>query len=552
MVRAGIRQEAAMRVRARLLALVVASGALCAIAAPLHAQHHHEGAPPERLGTVEFETSCDPAVRPAFNRAVALLHSFWWRAAIDGFLGVLERDPACGIAYWGLALSYWGNPFAGLRPADALDPGAKAAARGLEVGARTARERAYLEAAAALYADYRTTDQRTRTLAYEEAMARLVKVYPDDREAAAFYALALNQNMLPTDKTYAKQLQAAAILERLFREQPDHPGLAHYIIHAYDHPPLAARALDAARRYAKIAPDAPHALHMPSHTFTRVGAWEDSIESNRASAAAARRADSPGEVLHALDYQAYAHLQLAQDRAAKAVLEEMEAAVAAMAPRDVYLSVGRFAQAAIPARYVLERGAWREAAALEPVASAPPWVVAVTHYARALGAARRGDPAAARLDVAALERQHQALVGRDDYWAEQVAIQHMAAAAWVAFAEGRREEALAQLRAAADREDRTDKAAISPGPLAPARELLGEMLLDAGQASAALVEFERTMEKEPNRFRGVAGAARAAAGAGDSVRAAALYRALLDLAARGDGERAELAEARRALAEHGR
>lgn len=541
-----------MPICARRLALVVVLGATCAIAAPLHAQHQHEGAPPERLGTVEFETSCDPAVRAAFNRAVALLHSFWWRAAIEGFRGVLAKDPACGIAYWGLALSHWGNPFAGLRSADAIEAGAAAVARGLEVGARTQRERAYLQAVAALYADYRTTDQRARTLAYEEAMARLVEAYPDDSEAAAFYALAIDQNALPTDKTYAKQLEAAAILERLFREQPDHPGLAHYIIHAYDHPPLAPRALDAARRYAKIAPDAPHALHMPSHTFTRVGAWQDSIASNRASAEAARRAGSPGEVLHALDYLAYAHLQLAQDRAARSVLEELQAAVAAMPPGDVYASVGRFAQAAIPARYALERGAWREAAVLGPVASAPPWIAAITHFARAIGAARSGDPAAARTDVAALERLHQALAGKDDYWAEQVAIQHMVASAWVAFAEGRRDEAIASLRAAADREDRTDKSAISPGPLAPARELLGDMLLEAGQAPAALVEFERTMEKEPNRFRGMAGAARAAARAGDAARAAALYRRLLALAATGDGERAELAEARRAVSEDGR
>jgi tetratricopeptide (TPR) repeat protein len=518
---------------------------------PAGAQHHHGEPSTERLGKVEFETSCDPSVRPAFNRAVALLHSFWWRAAADGFQSVLERDPSCGIAYWGLALSHWGNPFAGLRPPEALEPGAEAIARGLEVGAKTERERAYLRAAAELYRDFRTTDQRTRTLAYEAAMAKLVEAYPADREAAAFYALAINQNALPTDKTYAKQLKAAAILERLFRDQPDHPGLAHYIIHAYDHPPLAPKALEAARRYAKIAPDAPHALHMPSHTFTRVGYWQDSIESNRASAEAARRANSPGEVLHALDYQAYAYLQTAQDRAARRVVEEMQAAVAAMGARDVYLSAGQFAQAAIPARYALERGAWREAAALAPVQTRVPWIAAVTHFARAIGAARSGDPAAAREDLAALEKLQQALAGKDDYWAEQVAIQHLAAGAWVLFAEGRRDEAIAELRAAADREDATDKSAISPGPLAPARELLGEMLLEAGRPAEALEAFTRTMEKEPNRFRSLAGAARAAAVAGDRAQARALYRRLLDLAAPGDGDRPELAEARRAVSASG-
>ncbi|HXH05484.1 MAG TPA: hypothetical protein VNI83_02725, partial [Vicinamibacterales bacterium] len=442
--------------------LVVALG----VASP-DIQHQHGGPSGERLGTVEFEISCDPAVRPAFNRAVALLHSFWWRAAIEGFESVLQQDPACGIAYWGLALSHWGNPFAGVRPPEAIEPGARAIARGLEVGARTERERAYLRAAAELYRDFRTTDQRTRTLAYERAMARLVEAFPDDREATTFYALAINQNALPTDKTYAKQLQAAAILERLFRDQPDHPGLAHYIIHAYDHPPLAPKALEAARRYAKIAPDAPHALHMPSHTFTRVGDWQASIESNRASAEAARRANSTGEVLHALDYQAYAYLQTAQDGAARRVVEQMQAVVAAMAANDVYASAGQFAQAAIPARYALERGAWREAAALAPIRTRVPWIAAVTHFARAIGAARSGNPSAARDDAAALAQLQQALVGKDDYWAEQVAIQHLVASAWIAFADGRRDEAIAQLAAAADREDATDKSAISPGPLAP-------------------------------------------------------------------------------------
>jgi len=530
-----------MRVWIRLSALM----ALLALAAPARAQHDHGGAPPERLGKVDFETSCNAAVKPAFNRSVALVHSFWWNAAVEGFQGVLEQDPACGMAYWGLAMAYYGNPFAGIKAADVLEPGAKAIARGLEVGASTERERAYLQAAAALYKDFRTTDQRTRTLAYEESMARVTKAYPDDREAIAFYALALSQNALPSDKTYAKQKQAGEMLERLFRDRPEHPGLAHYIIHAYDYPPLAPKALDAARRYAGIAPDAPHALHMPSHTFTRVGSWEESIETNRLSAEAARRVNQPGEVLHALDYQAYAYLQTAQDRAALRVVGEMQTAAAALPPTNVYAGVGQYAQAAIAARYALERGAWREAATLKATQTPVPWIAAVTHYARALGAARAGDAAAARQEVATLGTLQQALVGKDVYWAEQVAIQQDVANAWIAYADGRKDEGIAQLRAAADREDKTDKSAVSPGPLAPARELLGDMLLDANQAAAALVAFEQTMAKEPNRFRSLSGAARAAGKAGDQAKAVALSQKLIALSARGDGDRPELAEARR-------
>jgi hypothetical protein len=536
-----------------LRTLVTAATAMIVAVSPSAAQHAHQehGPAPDRLGTVHFETSCDAGVQAEFNRGVALLHSFWFRAAIESFERVLQKDTSCGIAYWGLALTHWGNPFAGLKPPAVLEPGAKAAEKGLAAGAPTDRERAYIAAVAELYRDYETLPQRTRTVAYEEAMQRLSARYPQDREAAAFYALSINQNAQAGDQSYAKQLQAAAILERLFAEQPDHPGLAHYIIHAYDHPPLAEKALHAARAYAKIAPDAPHALHMPSHTFTRVGAWEDSVASNRDSAEAARRANSPGEVLHAYDYQVYAYLQMAQDRDAARVLDDMAAAVAALDPANVYANAGQYAQAAIPARIALERGAWQDAATLRPVETRFPFVAAITHFARALGAARSGNPAAARGDIDRLGELHRTLVAaKDDYWAEQVRIQQMVADAWATFASGRKDEGLRMLRAAADAEDKTDKSAISPGPLAPARELLGDMLLEAGQPAAALAEFELTMAKEPNRFRGIAGAARAAVATGDRARASALYTQLLDLAAKADpNARPALLEASRFVAQ---
>jgi hypothetical protein len=508
---------------------------------------------PERLGRVRFATSCAAAAQGPFERAVALLHSFSFGAASRGFGAALERDPACAIAYWGIALSQGGNPFGGMRSPKALAEGRAAVERGLKMGSPTPRERDYLAAAAELYRDYEAVDQRTRILAYERAMERVYEAYPDDREAAAFYALAVNQSMLPNDKTYAKQLQAAKILEALWQDQPQHPGIPHYIIHAYDHPPLAERALTAARSYGKIAPSAPHALHMPSHTFTRVGFWQESIDTNRASAAAAIRDGTFPEALHAMDYQVYAYLQTAQDAAARRVSEEAPQ-IAARIDLDgiggaAPAPAGLYAFAAIPARYALERGAWAEAAALAPGPAAYPFALAVTHFARAIGAARSGKADAAPADAARLaELRDKLAAARDGYWTEQVDIQHQVASAWIALTEDRREEALTALRKAADAEDATDKNAISPGPLAPARELLGDMLLELGQPAAALLELEATMKKEPRRFRTTALAARAAVRAGDTTKARAYYKQLLELAVAADTPgRTELAEAREYL-----
>jgi tetratricopeptide (TPR) repeat protein len=513
------------------------------------AQHEHGGAGTEKLGTVRFTTSCSASVQADFNRAVALLHSFEFRPARDTFEKVVAGDATCAIAYWGIALCEWGNPFAGIKSGPLLERGRAAAGKGLATGTPTPRERAYVAAVAELFKNTDAVPHRERTLAYARAMEAVQRDYPQDIEARIFYALAVNQTAVPTDKTFAAQLQAAAILEPLWKQYPDHPGLPHYIIHAYDHPPLASKALEAANRYAKVAPSAPHALHMPSHTFTRVGYWKESAESNVASEQAALKLNVIGEALHAMDYQAYAYLQMARDRDALAVVQRMPGVIAKL---DVNAmggaapgAAGVYAGAAIPARYALERGAWGEASMLPVKPSAVPNADAITHFARAVGAARSGKPSDARPDLEQLTALRDKLAAvKDEYWREQVDIQRRVATAWVAFAQGRRSEGIEQLRAAADSEDATDKAAISPGPLAPARELLGDMLLQAGNAKEALAAFEATMKKEPGRFRGAYGAARAAEAAGDRDKARQYYAALLDIARTADGTRPELDRAR--------
>jgi hypothetical protein len=524
---------------------------LMAAAALAQEQHpeHAGAATAEKLGTVHFAMSCSAAVTADFNRAVALLHSFEFRPAIAGFESVLERDSACAIAHWGIALSYWGNPFAGARAAAALEQGLAAVTKGRATGTPTARERAYIEAVAALFVDHATISQRDRILAYERRMAEVVRQHPTDMEATIFHALAVNQTALPTDKTYAAQLSAATTLEPLFKEHPDHPGLAHYIIHAYDHPPLAARALDAARRYAAIAPSAPHALHMPSHTFTRVGSWQESVDTNRLSEETAVRLGVAAEALHAMDYQTYAYLQMAQDRAARAVLERVPAVAAqfdatATAGGAAPPLAGFYALAAIPARYALERGAWQEAAGLGMPASGTPFTIAIAHSARALGAARSGRPAAAAEDIARLAVLRDQLRTQDAYWSEQIDIQWRVATAWAAFAAGRKTEGVETLRAAAAIEDATDKSAVTPGPLAPARESLGDMLLEAGDAAAAVQAYAASIAKEPGRFRGAYGAARAAEANGDAPVAHRYYETVLELSRNADSTRPEIERAR--------
>ena len=526
------------------------------LAASAHAsarasQQHDHNAPTNRLGTVHFETSCAPAVQKEFDRGIALLHSFWFSAAIESFDTVLKGDPRCVMAHWGKAMSWWGNPFAGFRSAQALKNGLAATDAAKASGAGTDREKAYVNAVDQLYRDAATIDQRTRTVAYEKAMEALSAKYPNDLEARIFYALSLDQTALPTDKTYANQLKAAGLLEQEFKRRPEHPGLAHYIIHSFDVPPLAGRALIAARRYSQIAPDAPHALHMPSHTFTRVGFWQESIDANRASATAAHKDNATAEELHALDYQAYAYLQTGQDAAAKRTVD----AIGALGPKIQTSGAGNaapppagfYALAAIPARYALEREAWPEAAALTPLQTSFAYTDAITHFARALGAARSGNAAAARQDLEKLATLRDALkAANDGYWSEQVEIQRRGALAWVTLADGKQEEALTLMREAASMEDATEKSAMTPGPIKPARELLGDMLMQLNRPADALAEYEATLKKEPNRFRATYGAARAAGAAGQKQKASTHYANLLRIAKGADQPgRKELAEARK-------
>lgn len=516
-------------------------------------EHDHAAGSSEKLGNVRFATSCDAAVQPAFDRAMALLHSFEFGPAIEALRGVAQADPSCAMAHWGIALATWGNPFAaGQKPAAALQRGQDAVTQARAAGARTERERDYVAAVAELYRDPEQRDQRSRVLAYRDAMGVLAGRYPDDMEASIFYALALAQAVPPTDKTYADLLKAGALLEPLFAQHPDHPGLAHYIIHTYDVPPLASHALAAARRYAEIAPSAPHALHMPSHTFTRLGYWQESIDTNIRSAATAKREKATSEELHASDYQMYAYLQTGQDNEARRLLESLpeiasrfdSAATGSAAPGIA----GEFALAAIPARWALERQRWSEAASLpEPRAGGFAYAEATTWFARGLGAAHLGQRPLGRTAQDALQRIHDRLAaGNEQYWAGQVDVMARTVAAWLALADGRTADALDEMRKAADLEDATEKNALTPGPLAPARELLGEMLLEAGQPKRARAEFAATLKKEPNRFRALAGAARAAARAGDRAGARDLYAELLAVCVRGDKPgRPELVEARR-------
>ncbi|WP_404337512.1 hypothetical protein AB2M62_02475 [Sphingomonas sp. MMS12-HWE2-04] len=495
--------------------------------------------PVERLGSVRFETSCVPAVHAAFDRAVALMHSFQFGRAIAGYRGVLATDPGCAMAYWGIALSSWGNPFAGFKSAAQIRQGLEAADAGRAAAPKTRRERDYIEAVALLYTNAERTGQEARLLTYEAAMAKLAAAYPRDSEASIFYALALAAAADPADKSYAKQLKAGAILERLFVRYPDHPGLAHYIIHAYDDPALASRAADAARRYGKIAPSTPHALHMPSHTFTRIGDWQASIDTNLASAASARAAGQPADELHASDYLVYAYLQTGQDAAAKQLVDSAAQVFAhfdpAAATGAAPVSSAYFARAAIPARYALERRDWAAAAKLEPVASKFPYADAITWFARGLGAAHLGDSTAAGAAIAALDAIHATLTKLGEtYWAGQIDIQRRGVAATLALAQGDSVGALAGMRVAADLEDQSELSSVTPGPLMPAREMLGEMLLERNRAAEAGAAFEASLVQQPNRFWSIYGAAEAAEAAGKPAVARRYYRKLLALAARAD------------------
>ncbi|HEU5171609.1 MAG TPA: hypothetical protein VFU46_13765 [Gemmatimonadales bacterium] len=486
--------------------------------------HGHDGAPPERLGRVVFPTACAPDAEPRFERAVALLHSFWYEEAERAFGEVVAADSGCAMGQWGLAMSVLHPLWTPPTQAEA-SRGLAAAERAVRLARRGTRERDYAEAIATFWRGYDGPPAfRARLTAYESAMERVARRHASDEEARTFYALALIGvgQLSPGDTTYARQRRAGAILEPLLAANPDHPGLAHYVIHAYDYPPLADRGVAAAGRYAGIAPSVPHALHMPSHIYTRVGDWDRSIASNLRSAAAGREFerrmgtdalwDQRG---HAYDYLVYAYLQQRKEREAKAIVDTVAMVTASFPERSL---TNDYALAAIPARYALERGQWAEAMALT-VRPAPAWraTEAITRFARALGAARTGDTAMARVELdslAAIEQALQEAGGAQANWATQVRIQHEAAAAWLALARKDPVEAIQLAKAAADLDDVTDKHPVTPGAVLPARELFGEMLLQLGHGAEARRAFEAALARQPNRARSLAGARRAAELAG--------------------------------------
>ena len=525
-----------------------------------HGDHRHDSA--EKLGDVTFAVSCAPQVQTHFNHAVAWLHSFEYDEAEKAFKEVAARDPKCAMAYWGVAMSSY-HPLWAAPTTDELQRGWSAIEKAKSVGAQTQRERDYIDALEIFYKDSATVDQRTRTFAYSDAMKHLYQNNASDQEAAVFYALALiTIGTMSHDKTYAREKEAAQILNAVLARQPQHPGVAHYLIHSYDYPPLAQLALPAARSYAKIAPASAHAQHMPSHIFIRLGLWQEAIRSNLDAEASAKafalRHKITGawdEQLHAMDYLAYAYLQTAQDKQALAVLEELNR-IQNTEPKNFKVA---YAFAAIPARYALERKSWDEATRLtlpQNTVNMFPWArfgwaEAHIHFARAVGFARTGNTSGARTEVEKLAALRDGLViPKGEYdWATQVEIERQIAAAWLAYAEGKNDEALKLMRAVADLDDATDKHPVTPGAILPAREQLGELLLELKQPTAALQEFETSLRSAPERFNGLLGAARAANLASDQKKARSYYEKLMALTQDSSGElRPEIKEAKAFLA----
>jgi tetratricopeptide (TPR) repeat protein len=510
----------------------------------------------EQLGEVNFPISCNAAAQQEFNRAMALFHSFWFEPAKSSFARVLEHDADCGMAYWGIAFMSMGNPLAWPPNPQALQAGAAAMAEARRVGAKSERETDYIASLATFFKDWQTSDHRPRALALEKAMENLAAKYPGDDEAQILYALVLNVTALPADKTFANQLKAAAILEPLFKKYPNHPGVAHYLIHTYDYAELAAKGLPAARVYSGIAPSVPHALHMPSHIFSRLGLWSEMVASDRASYQAAKgelKETTLGigtyDALHAMDYLVFGYLQQAQDRAARELVDE----VLAIRQVNVENFVAAYAFAAIPARYALERGDWVQAANLELSPRDLAWnkfpqAEAILIFARGLGAARSGDVPAAARDRARLQELREVMTAaKNDYWAGQTDVQIKAVDAWIAFAEQRQDEALIRMREAVALELASDKHPVTPGNVVPSRELLGDMLMAMNRPREAFAEFKRSLQRDPNRLRGLYGAARAAHMAGNRQAAREYYEKLLTLTAEADTIRMEIEQAKKFL-----
>ncbi len=471
------------------------------------AQETHSHRAPEKLGKVSFPISCTPAVQEQFNRGVALLHSFAYAAAENAFQGVAELDRRCAMAHWGIAMTYFRQLWDPPMVPSTISIAQKEVQRAQQIKADSERERQFIDALALIYQDAATVPYHTRAANYEHAMSELASENRKDLEAQVFYALALLANVSPADKTHAKQKQAADLLEPLDRAYPQHPGIPHYLIHAYDNAELAPRGLAAARVYSQIAPSAPHALHMPSHIFTRLGLWEDSITSNLAAREAAHQQGDTGEELHAMDYLVYAYLQSGRDKEAAQVIQQLK--------NMPTLSAGDFkvayASTAMPVRYAVERGQWNDAAAIVPPTGAPPHVVAIAVWARGVGLARGGHAAEARTEIESLRQiERQLRTSGDDYWATQVAILTREVMAWSAQADRKPEEAETLMRAAADDEDALEKLPVTPGPIVPAREQLGDLLLEQNRPGPALKEFQMALVNAPGRHGALQGAAHAA------------------------------------------
>ena len=505
---------------------------------------------------VNFTTSCGPAVQPTFKHAVWTLHSFWYPEALKGFTAVTEAEPGCAMGYWGIAMSHWYPLWFPPSPA-ALKAGSEAVEKAMAAPTQTDREKAYIAAIAAFYRDSDKLDHHTRAVAYEKAMEQVYLRYPEDREAAVFYALALNATALPTDKTYANQRKAAQILNKVWAEQPNHPGVVHYLIHSDDSAQSAEAGLAAAICYSKIAPNVPHALHMPSHIFTRLGMWQQSINSNRAANAAAlayvRKSLGPegfdSDTVHSMDYLEYAYLQTAQDHQAKEVVDEL-AGFRQNAGANLPTA---YAVAAIPVRFALERRDWKAASALsEPAIGFPlehfPWAEAMISFGRALGDERTGDIPGAQAEITKLQSlEDKLLAAKDTYWANQVKVQRLGASGILSHVQGDDKKAVELVRAAADLEATMDKHPATPAAVYPARELLADLLLELKQPDAALKEYQQVLRTDPNRFRSLLGKARAAKQSGDIAASHDAYQKLVALSGSAGSERPELSEAKASL-----
>ncbi|HEY5810462.1 MAG TPA: hypothetical protein VIT67_21005 [Povalibacter sp.] len=527
----------------------LAAGVLCIRAAAAQ-QHDHERATTP-LGEVSFPVSCAPEAQAKFNRAASLFYSFYWERIDAAVAEVLAADSTCAMAHWLKAVASLDNPL-GSPPTPRLEQqGWAAVLKAKQLGGRTQRERDYIAAVEVVFKDHETVPFGKRAAAYEKALEQIYVRYPEDSEAAVLYAYWLQVTADRNDQTYAQQLKSAKILEKIFLVQPNHPGVVHFIIHAYDFPPIAAHGLDAARRYASIAPDSPHALHMPSHIFSRVGQWQDSIDTNLRSRAAA---SLDRDVYHAMDYLVYASLQLAQDSAAG---KWVRVVTTAQKPNEETRQIA-YAGAAIPARYALERSDWAAASqlTLHPTREQFNWSPfpegeAVNAYARGLGAARRGDATAAKAELARLTDLRAAMVAqKKDYWVEQADIQTGAISAWIARTAGKHDDALKLMRETADREDRTEEHIMMPGRVIPVREMLGELLLELNQPSMAVAVFEQSLKDDPNRFRNLYGAGRSAELAGNRAKARTFYSRLLEQVGPDAAHRGEIAQAKKFLAQH--